>query len=139
MRKPTKQDFIFILKIFLFILVTFKVYLLVRQYFIIGNCTPMSLSLWGPQYVCLWYLKFFNEYSILFYIFFLWIIIVPYMRKKYLFPSNTMFVIWIIVLVLLLIYIYRVTPTVFLDNLSNWKWVTPLENLWTWATWFSHK
>jgi hypothetical protein len=141
MRKPTKQDFIFIWKILLFILVTFKVYLLVRQHFIIDNCTPISLSLWGPQYVCLWYLKFFNEYSILFYILFLWITIVPYMRRKYPFPSNTIFVAWIIVLVLLLIYIYiyRITPTVFLDNLSTWKQVTPLENLWTWETWFSHK
>ncbi len=121
MRKLNKQDFIFIWGTFLFIVVTFKIYLLVRQYFIIDNC-PILDTLWGlgsMPHICFWYLKFFDEYSIYFYVLFLWITIVPFLRRKYLFPSKAVFIGWAVILTMIIFFAYRTTHIIFFNDLPK--------------------
>lgn len=112
MRKLNKQDFIFIWKVLLFIVSTFTIYLIVRIYFV-DTCVLPSEK-WYIWYalnvrhteMCFWSWGLFDIYSFYFYILFIWITIVSYMRKKYFFPSNTMLISWIWVLMLIMLYIY---------------------------------
>lgn len=143
MRKPTKQDLIFIWKVLLFIVVTFTVYLIVRWYFV-DTCVATHEWIWYALNVrhtrnCFWYWGFFDTYSLYFYLLFLWITIILYTRKKYLFPNNPIFITWILILLLAIIYIYRTTDTVSLHNTFEWQELTPLTISSSWQTWFSHK
>ena len=109
MHKLNKQDFIFFWKIVVYIIVTFIAYLFITQHFITDNCEVIKWGL-GGWYLCFWYFNFFNVSSICFYLLFLWITIVPFIKRKYLFPNIIVYMAWIITLILIIIYIYTVTP-----------------------------
>ena len=121
MHKLNKQDFIFSSKVAVYIIATFIAYLFFTQNFITDNCHILS-TLWGlgsMPYVCFWYLRFFEENSIYFYFLFLWITLVPFIQRKYTFPSKIIFGFWTLILLFFLVYIYRTTHIVFFEDLPQ--------------------
>ena len=121
MRKLNKQDFIFAWSVLLFIVVMFMIYPFINQYFIIHNCNhSMIFSLSEPYwYRCFWYLYFFDKVSIYIYILFLWITIFPFIKRRYQF-SNMLYIIWILALVAYVLYIYKITPIISIDDFIEW-------------------
>lgn len=111
MRKPNKQDFIFIWKTLLFILVTFIIYSVIVQYLVTDNCDPIMWGLWYAWYTCFWYFYFFDKISPYFYLLFLWITITPFFRKHYNLPNRIIYIVWILIFILYILYVYKVTPT----------------------------
>ena len=125
MRKLNKQDFIFAWSVLLFIVVTFMSYSFIKQYFIIDNC-PILDILWGLPWsslphMCFWYLKFFERSSIYFYILFLWITIIPFAKRRYQFSKNTIFITWMVIIILFILNIYGRTSIIDFKNLPEWQ------------------
>ncbi len=146
MWKINKQDLIFIWKMLLYLVVSYFMYSFLVQHFIVANCYIDQNHIWYAlnvkhivYYACFWYLKFLNEYSILFYILFLWITIIPFIRNKYLFPNHLVFIIGIIIWILVILYSYKTSHIVLFQDLPDPKQSSSLTISSTWETWFRHK
>jgi hypothetical protein len=115
MKNIKNQQIIFTLKLLLYILLTFIIYILIKQYFIIENCSWIKWWIWS-WYICWGYLNFFNKSSIYIYILFLWLTIVPYVNIKYKWMNNKIFIIGMFIILLIILSIYTTTPIEF----KNW-------------------
>lgn len=82
------------------------IYIIIRVYFVDTCDIPQEWSAWyiwnsilNIRYteICFWSWGLFDKYSHYLYILLLWITIVSYMRKKYLFSNNKLFIAWIVI------------------------------------------
>lgn len=117
MKNIGKQEIIFILKLLAYIAITYFIYIILKQYFIIDNCHPIIWWLWSTWYLCSWYLNFFDKSSIYMYVLFLWVTIIPFINIKYKLLNKIIFVGWIFIILLVIMFMYSITPTDFWQGL----------------------
>lgn len=127
MKNMNIQRMISIMGILFYVIITYYIYLLIRQNYIFINCEVIAwwLHVWyvrsllSPGSICFWYPYLFEKISIYIYFLFLWISLFPFICKKFTRKKTLIFMFWIIVFISTISIIWAGTPLFYMEQLPD--------------------